>query len=116
MIFAAIEYINELLSERAALLDRYHAARSVLPAGHPALTPLCQNTCVLKEKKPKNNDPSYLAKPGDENSAMISLHDELRSKDGVVMIPLWEREWRCGEDDEDDEKDEADCDDEEDSA
>ncbi|GLB40251.1 putative helix loop helix domain containing protein [Lyophyllum shimeji] len=34
-----IDYINELLDERSALLARLHRARSTLPPGHPALIP-----------------------------------------------------------------------------
>ncbi|KAF8653609.1 hypothetical protein AX16_003853 [Volvariella volvacea WC 439] len=35
-----IDYINELLVERSALLARYQHARAVLPTGHPATIPL----------------------------------------------------------------------------
>lgn len=34
-----IDYIHDLLSERAALLGRLQRARSMLPAGHPGLVP-----------------------------------------------------------------------------
>jgi hypothetical protein len=34
-----IEYINDLLSERQALLNRLQRARRALPPGHPALVP-----------------------------------------------------------------------------
>ncbi|KAL7279097.1 hypothetical protein ACG7TL_006935 [Trametes sanguinea] len=36
---AAIDYITALLSERAALAQRLHIARGVLPLGHPAARP-----------------------------------------------------------------------------
>ncbi|KAF8843732.1 hypothetical protein BDN67DRAFT_988269 [Paxillus ammoniavirescens] len=34
-----IDYINELLSEREALMQRFHVARSTLPVDHPLLRP-----------------------------------------------------------------------------
>ncbi|KDQ24339.1 hypothetical protein PLEOSDRAFT_1025243, partial [Pleurotus ostreatus PC15] len=73
-----IDYITELLAEQSTLLDRMRTARSALPFGHPALTPLCQNLC-----------------------------------DGVVMVPLWDREWRGGDDDDDDKDEDGDGDDDE---
>ncbi|KAG5647349.1 hypothetical protein DXG03_000417 [Asterophora parasitica] len=39
-----IDYINELMEERSALLARLHSARSTLPPGHPALIPDTQYT------------------------------------------------------------------------
>lgn len=77
----AIDYINEIMDERRALLARLHRARSSLPPGHPALIP-------------SRHQPSLGNEPGDGNG-----HD---------MTPLWEREWKgghgsldsaCGDDD-----------------
>ncbi|KAG9224546.1 hypothetical protein CCMSSC00406_0002303 [Pleurotus cornucopiae] len=123
-----IDYITELLAEQSTLLDRMRTARSALPFGHPALTPLCQNLCVFKEKKSKNGDstPNF-ANKGDENAAMISLNglsgldaskfkEGAIIKDGVVMVPLWDREWRGGDDDDDDKDEDGDGDDDEESA
>lgn len=39
-LFAAIEHIQDLLSDQSALLARLQHARSMLPTGHPALTPV----------------------------------------------------------------------------
>lgn len=127
-VIAAIDYITELLAEQSTLLDRMRTARSALPFGHPALTPLCQNLCVFKEKKSKNGDstPNF-ANKGDENAAMISLNglsgldaskfkEGAIIKDGVVMVPLWDREWRGGDDDDDDKDEDGDGDDDEESA
>jgi len=42
IILSAIEYINELLSDRSSLLARLERARSALPLDHPALSLSCQ--------------------------------------------------------------------------
>jgi len=42
IILSAIEYINELLSDRSSLLTRLEHARSALPSDHPALSLPCQ--------------------------------------------------------------------------
>ncbi|RDB26356.1 hypothetical protein Hypma_006774 [Hypsizygus marmoreus] len=69
-----IDYINDLLDERSALLARLHRARSSLPPGHPALIPLCT---------------SY---PRNPNTG--SVHE--RGGGGEEDGPLWEREWKGG--------------------
>ncbi|KAG6878448.1 hypothetical protein C0992_008125, partial [Termitomyces sp. T32_za158] len=57
-----IDYVNDLIDERRALLARLHRARSSLPPGHPALVP-------LKHASSRNE-------PGEDN--------------GQDMTPLWE--------------------------
>ena len=47
----AIDYINELLSERTTLLARLQKARSALPPGHPGLTPLSPDPAWEREWK-----------------------------------------------------------------
>lgn len=42
IILSAIEYINELLSDRSSLLARLERARSALPSDHPALSLPCK--------------------------------------------------------------------------
>ncbi|KAG6865967.1 hypothetical protein C0991_009969 [Blastosporella zonata] len=77
-----IDYINELIDDRSALLARLHRARSSLPPGHPALIPL----------------PYLNQHPG--------LDAERRDGDEDTC-PMWEREWtgghgtlgNCGDDD-----------------
>ncbi|KAF8071773.1 hypothetical protein FPV67DRAFT_1667237 [Lyophyllum atratum] len=66
-----IDYINELLDERSALLARLHRARSTIPPGHPALIP-----------------PQY------SNPYLDSAHK--REGDGEQDGALWEREWKGG--------------------
>ncbi|KAG6857411.1 hypothetical protein H0H87_004773 [Tephrocybe sp. NHM501043] len=78
-----IDYINELIDDRSALLARLHRARSSLPPGHPALIPA----------------PYTSQRPGPDG--------EHRSIDEQEICPLWEREWKgghgtlgnCGDDD-----------------
>lgn len=66
-----IEYINELLDERSALLARLHRARTTLPPGHPAL--------IVPPRK----------RSGQDTNSIPSGQEE---EDG----PLWEREWQGG--------------------
>lgn len=47
----AIDYINDLLSERSGLLSRLQRARSLLPPGHPGLIPLSPNPAWEREWK-----------------------------------------------------------------
>lgn len=65
----AIDYINDLLDERNALLARLHRARSSLPPGHPELIV-----------------------PPWKRSSQDNLIPEREEDDG----PLWEREWKGG--------------------
>ncbi|KAF9223740.1 hypothetical protein BS17DRAFT_733478 [Gyrodon lividus] len=46
-----IDYVNELLSEREALMQRLHAARSALPVDHPLLRPQPDAPPPLWERK-----------------------------------------------------------------
>lgn len=69
--YTAIEYINELLDERSALLARLHRARTTLPPGHPAL--------IVPPRK----------RSGQDTNSIPSGQEE---EDG----PLWEREWQGG--------------------
>lgn len=72
ILHAAIDYINELLDERSALLARLHGARTTLPPGHPAL--------IVPPRKRMVQDINNIP-PGQEDD------DE---------GPLWEREWQGG--------------------
>lgn len=75
LVETAIDYINDLLDERSALLARLHRARSSLPPGHPALIPM-------------RRQPPIDAFSGDMNG-----HQGMDTfEDG----PLWEREWKGG--------------------
>ncbi|KAH0585357.1 hypothetical protein H2248_008596 [Termitomyces sp. 'cryptogamus'] len=64
-----IDYINDLIDDRRALLARLHRARSSLPPGHPVLIPLRQQP---------------------------SSGDESREGFDQDLTPLWEREWKGG--------------------
>ncbi|KAG6919183.1 hypothetical protein DXG01_008481 [Tephrocybe rancida] len=64
-----IDYINELIDDRSALLARLHGARSSLPPGHPALVPSNQYSGSGNERREGE----------DEDTG-----------------PLWEREWKGG--------------------
>lgn len=63
---AAIEHIQNLLSDRSTLLARLHHARSMLPPGHPALTTL--QIDPLWERVWKGGDGNVIA-DGDEEGA-----------------------------------------------
>ncbi|KAF9466609.1 hypothetical protein BDZ94DRAFT_1157805 [Collybia nuda] len=71
-----IDYINDLLDERSALLARLHRARSSLPPGHPALTPI------------RRGHP-----PMDPFSGNTGGQQDVDCFDN---FPLWEREWKGG--------------------
>jgi hypothetical protein len=83
----AIEYIEQLVQERSALLTRFKAARSSLSPTDPAL--------VLDAESFESSLSPGCSKP---------------PPDGIP-VPLWEREWSGGEGrigDDDDEEDELD--------
>lgn len=46
-----IDYMQDLLAERSALLGRLHRARASLPPGHPALVPLSPDPAWEREWK-----------------------------------------------------------------
>lgn len=73
ILYTAIEYINELLDERSALLARLHRARTTLPPGHPAL--------IVPPRKRSGQDMNNIPPGQDEED------DE---------GPFWEREWQGG--------------------
>ena len=50
-ILLAIDYMQDLLAERSALLARLHRARASLPLGHPALVPLSPDPAWEREWK-----------------------------------------------------------------
>jgi hypothetical protein len=50
-LLAAIDYMNDLLADRDALRARLDRARSVLPPGHPARTPLYADPLWEREWK-----------------------------------------------------------------
>ena len=52
--FIAIEHIQDLISDRSSLLARLHRARSSLPPGHPALSPLVADPPWEREWKGGN--------------------------------------------------------------
>jgi hypothetical protein len=89
--FIAIDYINDLLTDRDCLLSRLQRARSLLPAGHPALIP--DPRTFESTSSPGCSKPTPDGKP----------------------VPLWEREWTGGEGktgiDEDDDDDDDGMDD-----
>lgn len=60
--FTAIDYINELLSERQALVNRLHRARVTLPPGHPVLIPPAEQP--LWEREWNGGEGKYDAKGG----------------------------------------------------
>jgi hypothetical protein len=76
-----IDYINYLLSEQDALLNRLSVARSVLPPGHPALVP--SSSCYTMAPPPKESRDA-----GGEGS--------IRSGSPLPVL-IWEREWTGGE-------------------
>ena len=51
LILLAIDYVQDLLAERSALLARLHRARASLPPGHPALVPLSPDPAWEREWK-----------------------------------------------------------------
>ena len=51
MTLLAIDYMQDLLAERSALLARLHRARASLPPGHPALVPLSPDPAWEREWK-----------------------------------------------------------------
>lgn len=51
LLSLAIDYLHELLSEREALTQRLHVARSTLPADHPLLQPQSDALLPLWERK-----------------------------------------------------------------
>jgi len=60
-----IDYINELISERQALVNRLHRAREALPPGHLVMTPSVEQP--LWEREWKGGEGKYDAKAGDED-------------------------------------------------
>src|ERR1700722_4285933 len=90
----AIEYINDLLSERNALLSRLTRARSALPPAHPALVPGARCYTLAPPPKSTNED------GGGGGKTTVGP---------PTPVLIWEREWtggdgRNGDDDEDDEE------------
>lgn len=57
---SAIDYINELLSERQTLMNRLQHAREVLPPGHPVMMPSVEQP--LWEREWKGGEGKYDAK------------------------------------------------------
>ena len=51
LVLLAIDYVQDLLAERSALLARLHRARASLPPGHPALVPLSPDPAWEREWK-----------------------------------------------------------------
>lgn len=68
-----IEHIQSLLSDRSALLARLHHARSMLPQGHPALTP--QQVDPLWERE-WNGGEGKIFVDGEEEGASSEGDDE----------------------------------------
>ncbi len=63
-LWTAIDYINELLSERQALVNRLHRAREALPPGHPVMTPSVEQP--LWDREWKGGEGKYDAKADED--------------------------------------------------
>ncbi|EAU83089.1 hypothetical protein CC1G_11173 [Coprinopsis cinerea okayama7 len=64
-----IDYINDLLADRASLLARLQRARAMLPPGHPALVPLVPNPLWEREWKGGEGKEGNTREEGEESEA-----------------------------------------------
>ncbi|KAJ3519286.1 hypothetical protein NMY22_g13276 [Coprinellus aureogranulatus] len=80
--FSAIDYINDLLSERSNLLSRLQKARSMLPPGHPCLMPL--SPTPIWEREWKGGEGRLGDEDADESEGDAEAEDDDDSSRGKL--------------------------------